>query len=110
MRECCHANGGRLAQGANRSYQATPRFFCRLVDEVVYWNTSRLRVLPLFDFVRMHPRYMNSVLAKALQIVDGANRGLAEVCSIVAALTPHIAVERNIPWSGFCFISYFRRV
>ena len=22
--------------------QATPSFFCRLVDEVVYWNTSRL--------------------------------------------------------------------
>jgi hypothetical protein len=21
---------------------ATPSFFCRLVDEVVYWNTSRL--------------------------------------------------------------------
>jgi hypothetical protein len=26
----------------NDGDQATPSFFCRLVDEVVYWNTNRL--------------------------------------------------------------------
>jgi hypothetical protein len=27
---------------AGRAIHATPSFFCRLVDEVVYWNTRRL--------------------------------------------------------------------
>jgi hypothetical protein len=29
-------------QGRDEESHATPNFFCRLVDEVVYWNTSRL--------------------------------------------------------------------
>jgi hypothetical protein len=37
---------GLHARTANPSYsswnQLTPSFFCRLDDEVVYWNTSRL--------------------------------------------------------------------
>jgi hypothetical protein len=27
---------------SNRPRQLTPSFFCRLDDDVVYWNTSRL--------------------------------------------------------------------
>ena len=30
------------AKAAKRDLYATPSFFCRLVEEVVYWNTSRL--------------------------------------------------------------------
>jgi len=33
--------GGCSSSPAQRA-QATPSFFCRLDDEVVYWNTSRL--------------------------------------------------------------------
>jgi hypothetical protein len=29
-------------RGRDKEVYATPSFFCRLVDEVVYWNTSRL--------------------------------------------------------------------
>ena len=34
-------NASRIVNSSERDY-ATPSFFCKLVDEVVYWNTRRL--------------------------------------------------------------------
>jgi len=33
---------GEVKKGGRVAAQLTPSFFCRLEDEVVYWNTTRL--------------------------------------------------------------------
>jgi hypothetical protein len=38
----CHELFPRASRPYSRLIQLTPSFFCRLDDDVVYWNTSRL--------------------------------------------------------------------